>query len=74
MKTTMKMSDLKYKDGFPNDIDRTKMVVVTVRRVGNSLLSYYSKCTKTVEMDWIGVEGRPLNEMYKEGIYIINPK
>lgn len=70
MKAIMKMSDLKYKDGFPKHIDRTKIVVVTVRKGANSLISYYDKEYNSVDMDWIS----GLDKKYKEGIYVIKPK
>ena len=70
MKTTMKMIDLKYKDGFPKHIDKTKMVVVTVRNKKNSLISYYDKVYHEVDFDWIS----NLDKKYKEGIYVIKPK
>ena len=31
MRTTLKMSDLKYKDGFPANIDRNHLVVVQIQ-------------------------------------------
>ncbi len=68
MKTTMKMRDLKVKDGFPDDIDRNRLVIVQARQKCNSVVLYTSKKTGNPEYDII-----PPMPNQEEWNYIIRP-
>jgi competence CoiA-like predicted nuclease len=74
MKTTMKMRDLRKKDGFPENIDRSKTIVVQIRNVNVSshpnTMMYSDKYNGDQCIYLLPIE---IGYRYKEGLYIIKP-
>lgn len=71
MKTTMRMSDLKHTDGFPANIDRTKLVIVQIQKLNKQgVVLYTCKDTKKQDRCYLPLD---LNSKYSENIYIIKP-
>lgn len=75
MKTVMKMKDLKRSDGFPTNIDRTKLVVVQIKdkafsSVYGGAVFFSCKITGLQDFDLLP---SGICEKYTEKIYIINP-
>lgn len=71
MRSTLRMSDLKRSDGFPENIDRNYPVVVQIQS-GNKQGVVLCTCKD------LGIQARwylptELNEVYKEKLYIIYP-
>ena len=71
MRTTMKMSDLKTKDGFPTNIDRNNLVIVQIQSGQKQGIILYT-CKKHGIQDrcYLPLE---LNKTYAEKLYIIRP-
>ena len=69
MRTTLKMSDLKYKDGFPANIDRSHLVVVQIQ-TGNKqgVVLYTCKERGVQDRCYLPLE---LNKVYAEKLYVI---
>lgn len=71
MKTTMRMSDLKYSDGFPKNIDRNRLVVVQIQRDDKQgIVLYNCKINGIQDRCYLPLE---LNKVFAEKIYIIHP-
>jgi hypothetical protein len=69
----MKMRDLRKKDGFPENIDRSKTVVVQIRSMVfqfPNIILYSDKFTGDQCIYFLPIE---LGHKYKEGLYIIRP-
>jgi hypothetical protein len=71
MKTTMKMADLKRKDGFPSNIDRNRLVVVQIKTgQEQGIVLYTCKERGVQDRGYLPLE---LNNIYSEKIYVIRP-
>lgn len=71
MRTTMKMSDLKRKDGFPTNIDRNNLVVVQIQTGQTPGIVLYT-CKERGVQDRCCLPSE-LNKVYAERMYIIRP-
>lgn len=73
MRTTMRMQDLKEKNGFPTDIDRSRPVVVVTGEEKSQfdIVCYYDKKGKP-KFEYIIVDD--VRQIFAPGMYILNPK
>ena len=70
MRTTLNMSDLKYKDGFPTNIDRNHLVVVQIQGNKQGVVLYTCKKRGVQDRCYLPLE---LNKIYAEKLYVIRP-
>jgi hypothetical protein len=71
MRTTMKMSDLKYKAGFPVNIDRNSLVIVQIQTgQKQGIILYTCKERGVQDRCYLPLE---LNKVYAEKLYVIRP-
>ena len=71
MRTILKMSDIKYEDGFPTNIDRNHLVIVQILNGDKQGVVLYT-CKER------GAQARcylpsELNKVYAEKLYVIRP-
>ena len=65
------MSDLKYADGFPANIDKTKLVIVQIQgEQKQGVVLYNCRLTDRQDRCFLPLN---LNKIYAENLYVIHP-